>query len=245
SFGGFVFVNSDQRKVFSINLSTFTFGQKEADIRYVGFNPGFTWRPTDYFSLTASSQIRIIHDTWMPWIDYESSEDQQTGDERFIVATLDQTTVGTTLRFDLTLTPDLTIQFYGSPYLDAGIFSEDKLVVAPKAGAFTERYHTFTAEERDWDGNPNTYDYDVDGGHDGVINFEVPEDRDFNYKQFNANLVLRWEYQTGSAVYLVWSNNLSHSVDVGDFDFARDMKQLLKSSGENVFMIKASYLLNI
>ena len=113
--------------------------------------------------------------------------------------------------------------------------------MAARAADWDTRFHTFSAAERDYDGNPLTYDTDGDG----ITNLELPAGRDFNYKQFNSNLVVRWEYKTGSALYFVWSNNLSHYLSDGDFSFGRDLRRLFKSDGENVFMIKASYLLNI
>jgi len=97
-----------------------------------------------------------------------------------------------------------------------------------------------TDQQRDYDGNP--YTYDTDG--DGVTNFEL-ENRDFNYKQFNSNLVVRWKYQTGSAVYFVWSQNISEFLDIGNFELTQDLRQLFKADAESVFLIKASYLLNI
>jgi hypothetical protein len=239
--GGWIFVTSDPRKKLSLNLFTNRMHAREANITYANFDPGITWRPTEYFTFTATGHFQKAHDTWMPWIGYGPVEDLQTGEERYIVATLDQTTISAELRFDLTLTPDLTIQFYGSPYFDAGIFSEDKLVMEPRSADFDTRFRTFTDADSDYDGNPLTYDLDGDE----ITNFEMPEDRDFNFKQFNSNFVVRWEYQTGSALYFVWSNNLSHYLSNGDFSFGRDFNRLFRSDGENVFMIKASYLLNI
>jgi hypothetical protein len=155
---------------------------------------------------------------------------------------MDRNTLSTTLRFDLTLTPTLSIQYYGSPFVTAATFTEDKLVLEDHARAnrFDDRFYTFTAQERDYDGSP--YTYDTDG--DGVTNFEL-ENRDFNYKQFNSNLVVRWEYQTGSAIYFVWSQNMSESLDIGGFELGQDLRQLFKADAENFFLIKASYLLNI
>lgn len=158
------------------------------------------------------------------------------------MATLDQTTLTTTLRFDFTLTPTLSIQYYGSPFVTAGAYSGDKLVRLEnvRARRFDDRFRPFTSQEQNFDGNPNTYD--IDG--DGVANFDLGN-RDFNYKQFNSNLVVRWEYQTGSAIYFVWSQNMSQSVDVGDFSLGQDLRQLFGANAENIFLIKASYLLNI
>ena len=43
---------------------------------------------------------------------------------------------------------------------------------------------------------------------------------DFNVREFLSNLVLRWEYNPGSSVYLVWSqtrSQLRHFRDYGLF----------------------------
>jgi hypothetical protein len=240
-YGVFWTIRSDNRKPLYVTLQGNRNGVPEDDILYVYLSPSLTWRPTRYFSLTASADLMDAHDTWMPWLGYGPVVDQQTDEERFIMATLDQTQLTTTLRFDLTLTPDLTIQFYGSPYLDAGKFSEDKLVVRARDADYDDRYHIFTDAEWEYDGNSNTYD--IDG--DGITNFEVPANRDFNYKEFHSNLVVRWEYKTGSVLYLVWSSNMNHFITNGDFSYGRDLWRLLRSKGENVFMLKASYLLNL
>ncbi len=238
-----MYLSSDQRKDWSFSISGYRGGQPDARIDWQGIDPSLTWRPTDYFTLTTSAGLNVMNDSWGTWGDFEPTVDLRTGEERFIMASLDQTTVSTTLRFDLTLSPTLSIQFYGSPYLTAGKFSEDKLVLEDKTRAknFDDRFHIFTPEETDYDGQPNTYDMDGDG----VTDFELPEERDFNYRQFNSNLVVRWEYQTGSAIYLVWSRNMSQDQANGDFSYGRDMGRLFQADAENVFMLKASYLLNL
>ncbi len=58
-------------------------------------------------------------------------------------------------------------------------------------------------------------------------------------------MVVRWEYQTGSAVYFVWSQNMSEFLDIGGFELAQDMRQLFKADAESVFLIKESHLMNI
>ena len=57
--------------------------------------------------------------------------------------------------------------------------------------------------------------------------------------------MVRWEYQTGSAIYLVWSRNMSQGLANGDFHYGRDMGQLFRADSENVFMLKGSYLFNL
>ena len=88
--------------------------------------------------------------------------------------------------------------------------------------------------------------YDLDG--DGVANVDMDNywgSRNFNYKQFNSNLVIRWEYITGSSLYFVWSRNMSEFIEDGTFSGTQDLQNLFGLTGENIFLVKASYLLNI
>jgi len=242
SYNVWLSVNSDYRKALSAGTNGNMGIAPESGVQWRNTGARLTWRPTNYFALTASTRWSQMHDTWANWGGFGPITDEQTGVEHYIMATMDRNTLSTTLRFDLTLTPTLSIQYYGSPFVTAATFTEDKLVLEDhtRADRFDDRFHTFTAEEQDYDGDP--YTYDTDG--DGVTNFEI-ENRDFNYKQFNSNLVLRWEYQTGSAIYFVWSQNISESLDIGGFELAQDLRQLFKADSENFFLIKASYLLNI
>jgi len=69
---------------------------------------------------------------------------------------------------------------------------------------------------------------------------------DFNEKSLRGNAVLRWEYRPGSTLYLVWSQNRYEGIaDPGDFSPRRDLRTLMRAQGENVFMMKANYWLNL
>ncbi len=71
-------------------------------------------------------------------------------------------------------------------------------------------------------------------------------DHDYNYSALNSTLLLRWEYRPGSTLYLVWTR-AREEVDetVNDLDLSRDLERFYASGGENVFLVKASYWLNI
>jgi hypothetical protein len=76
------------------------------------------------------------------------------------------------------------------------------------------------------------------------VNYEI-SNLDFNYKQFNSNLVVRWEFKTGSALYLVWSQGASDYIENSAMNYTKDMRNLFKTNIENVVLLKFSYLLNI
>jgi hypothetical protein len=71
---------------------------------------------------------------------------------------------------------------------------------------------------------------------------------DFNIQDFLSNLVLRWEYNPGSLVYLVWSQTRNSSAESSNLDLLNDLGILFNSTDNkphNVFLIKFSYRFNL
>ncbi len=82
--------------------------------------------------------------------------------------------------------------------------------------------------------------YNIDENLDSYpdYGFDKP---DFNVKEFLSNFVLRWEYNPGSSVYLVWSQTRSTSNTTGTMDYSNDIEDLFSEKPYNVFLIKFSY----
>ena len=71
-------------------------------------------------------------------------------------------------------------------------------------------------------------------------------DHDYNYSALNSTLLLRWEYLPGSTMYLVWTRAHSEVDDtVNTLKFTRDFKRFFSGGGDNLFLIKLSYWLNV
>lgn len=68
---------------------------------------------------------------------------------------------------------------------------------------------------------------------------------DYKYVALNSTLLMRWEYAPGSTLYLVWTRSGSDVTDDRRLDFSDDFRQLFSADSDNVFLIKASYWLNI
>ena len=86
-------------------------------------------------------------------------------------------------------------------------------------------------------------EYIIDPGAGGEI-FYI-SDPDFNFKSLRGTVVLRWEYKAGSTLYLVWTQNRSDTENPGDFSFGRNIKDMLKAPGDNIFMLKFTYRFKI
>lgn len=142
-----------------------------------------------------------------------------------------------TFRADLALSPELTIQYYGSPFVSIGRYSDFKEVTSPHASQYYDRFNVVVPEK-------NNQKYVFDFNHDGVTDYSVTNP-DFNYQQFRSNLVLRWEYKVGSTLYLVWSQDRTQLEECGPFNFSKGWKHLFKVKPENIFMVKFNYWFSI
>jgi hypothetical protein len=157
---------------------------------------------------------------------------------RYIFAALEQKTASFTFRLNYTFTPELSLEYYGQPFVSAGKYSVFKRTTNTKADNFAGRYQKFTSAELSNNSTENSYfiDENLDGNSD--YSFDNP---DFNFRQFRSNLVVRWEYLPGSTLFLVWSQGRTGSNDNGSFSYGKDMKELFGLQPHNVFLIKFSY----
>jgi len=164
------------------------------------------------------------------------------GEDRYLFGRMDQKTVSFTFRADYAVTPNLSIQYYGMPFVSAGRYSEFKRVTDPRATEYRDRFHVFAADEIAYDAGEDAYfvDEDTDGTDDYLI-----YDPDFNYREFNSNFVLRWEYQPGSILYLVWSQSRFGFVGDGRFSYRDDLRDLFDVHPHDVFLIKISKWLSL
>ena len=123
-----------------------------------------------------------------------------------------------TLRGTWTFTKDLTLQFYAQPFMAAVDYNNFKKMIAPDKFEYVDT---------------SVYD-------------EEKSQPDFNWKSFNSNVVLRWEYRPGSTLFVVWTQNRdTWEQGVGDFRFRRDWNSLFETIPGNTFLIKLNYWWNI
>ena len=76
--------------------------------------------------------------------------------------------------------------------------------------------------------------------------YPLNENRDFHRRSLRSNAVLRWEFQPGSTLFLVWSQSREAALDSvreADLEF-RPLNRLGSSftdEGENIFLVKCRY----
>jgi hypothetical protein len=136
----------------------------------------------------------------------------------YVVGKIDRQTFFTTFRAEYFITPELSLQYYGSPYASIGKYNDFRKVNQSKAKDLNERYSPLYISD---DGKILE---DENGNQ--LLDLET-ENPDFDFLEFRSNFVLRWEYKTGSTFYFVWTNS-----GVGDGN---------TYYSQNAFMLKFSY----
>ena len=226
-------VSSDRSKKISLYIGNYhNFGDEKSSF-YHEYWAGLTIRPMNSLSISIDPSYGIYNNN----LQYIETTDMND-DPRYIFAEIDQTTLNFTFRLDYTITPELTIQYYGQPFVSAGKYIGLKRITEPHADSYQDRYHTFTSEEISFNSDDDLYN--IDENQDGTVDYSI-SNPDFNFSQFRSNLVVRWEYLPGSTVYFVWSQGRTGYDSNGNFSYRDDMKNLFDVYPHNVFLIKLSY----
>ena len=144
--------------------------------------------------------------------------------DKYIFGSIDRKTISASLRINLNLSPDLTLQYWGQPFIATGKYSEYKFILEPMADDYRNRFWTYS-DRQIRVGEPNNYiiDENLDGNDDYSF-----DNSDFNFKEFLSNLVIRWEYNPGSSVYLVWSQTRNSYIDSGRLSYFNDLGDLFR-----------------
>ncbi|MDA3954182.1 MAG: DUF5916 domain-containing protein [Bacteroidales bacterium] len=214
SFNYWLNAGTDKRKKLQLYGNTGISWGFENSSKYSWYGIDLIYRPWDALSISFMPDYSVSNNE----LQYVQTE-EFNNEDRYVFAQIDQITTDLTVRIDYTITPELTIQYYGSPFITAVDYSDPKYITNPNADKFVDRYST--------DMSFSTEDYE--------------NDFDFNFKQFRSNLVLRWEYRPGSLLYLVWTQSKTGDENVGDFSLGNDLDELFNLHPNNVFLIKLSF----
>jgi hypothetical protein len=147
-----------------------------------------------------------------------ANEDDSAGRAHYVFGRIEQRTVAMTLRFNYTMTPNLSLQTYAEPFVSAGDYTNFRELADGRAAAYADRFRPYS-----YTGNA-----------------------DFNIRSFRTTNVLRWEYKPGSQLFVVWQQGRYEKLwDYGAFAFDRDFHGLFATPSKNVFLVKMTYWFNM
>jgi hypothetical protein len=134
----------------------------------------------------------------------------------YTFARLDQNILGITTRANVTVSPTVSVQVYAQPFIASGRYSRWREIVDAHAKEYEDRFAPYGT------GDPPG----------------------FNSKQFNSNVVFRWEYRPGSVLFVVWQQGRADARNPGTFEAGRDLQSLFATNPNNTFLVKLSYWFN-
>lgn len=201
---------------------------EQSATRY-NIEPGISVRPFSALKLGISANYAENHDD----LQYVAQRNL-VNSNRYILGSIDQQTLGLTFRVDVNISPEFSIQYYGSPFISKGAYSEFKHVTDPMADDYNSRFTMF----RDPVLSGNSYGLDED--NDNIIDYSIGNP-DFNFYQYRSNLVAKWEYRLGSFIYIVWSSDRTGNSSSGTVPLSDSFRLLGKAFSNNIFLVKLNY----
>ena len=227
----FFFVGSDQRKKFNGTIGLIHSQAKENNFSLLKFESELNYQPTNALNISLAPEYSISKNQtqYVTQSDYNS-------DTRYVLGSIDNHTLTASLRLDYTVNPNLSIQYYGQPFISRGRYRDFKYVTNPVAERLNDRFQSYDTNQISTNGN----DFQVDENRDGTMDYSF-ENPDFSYVQFNSNLVLRWEYIPGSELFLVWSQGIISSILSSNGLFEGFETGILDERPQNIFLLKATY----
>jgi len=233
AWNNWAFIETDNRKKFVFEIMGFNrFGDHNFS-RNSNIGLEFSYRPINSLGLSFEPSYSLGKS------EIQYLDDFAVGDEtRYIAGTIKTEMISADFRVDFSITPDLSIQYWGQPFVFAGEYSDFKRMTNTQADDYNDRFHVFTSDEISFDTENEEYKIDENG--DGNVDYSFA-DPDFKVLEFRSNLVLRWEYIPGSTLYIVWSQGREEFEETGTFNWDNDMVDIYRNTPRNIFLIKLSY----
>lgn len=227
------FIGTNSQKKFRVSFNQrFNWGREDFSDNQ-GMNLNFTIRPTDALRINISPSVNKSRND-LQYIGQNEFE----GEQQYIMGRVIQETYSMSMRANYNITPNLTLEFWGQPFIAKGEFSDFKRVIASNSENFNERFRHFEEDEIRFNSEENTYQVFESRNTTPDYEFDNP---DFNIVQFRSNFVMRWEYIPGSTLFLVWANKGSYFDQERSTNFNDLSSKLSDLTSSNTFLIKYTY----
>lgn len=223
---------SDTRKSIYFWLGSALLHHRHRHTRFISVWGGVTCKPFDALSLTVepaytSNKRNLQYVNTIDWLE----------NDRYVFGRLNQKILDLTVRLNYSITPDLSVQFYGQPFISTARYDRFKHITDPRAAVYENRYHEYSAGEITYNTGGSYYSIDEKAGPAYLLH-----NPNFNFLQFRSNLVVRWEYTPGSTLFLVWSQGRTDTqMDDLSFSTKNNLRDLFQVPPHDVFLLKFTY----
>lgn len=225
-------VESDRRKKVRYGFYYEVYAGNELYLtrNYIDF--WINYQPVDALSINLSPEF-AINKSEMQYVETIDLPNRKF----YIVSGIRQRTLSASIRLNLNLSPNLTLQYYGQPFISKGEYSDFRRITNPKAKEYENRFYRIKGNEITYHADDKTYSV-KENSSTSAYSFDNP---DYNFVQFRSNLVLRWEYIPGSTLFLVWSEDRSDEPGLSRPAIPELSKKLWRAPSSDIFLLKFSY----
>lgn len=159
---------------------------------------------------------------------------------RYIFAGIRQNTLSMQTRLNMTMSPQLGFSFVAEPFIASGEYFGPRELRAARTFEFNE----YGVDVGTMHLNDETRRFEVDpDGAGPALPFTIA-DNSFNTRSMNATANLRWDWRSGSTLFLVWQHRRANPANYGRFNFNRDFHEIFGKRAENTLMFKVNFWLN-
>ncbi len=191
----------------------------------------FSFRPGPRWQLSVAPSYERLLDS-QQYVTTLGGGRPETYGTRYVFAYIERSTFGTEFRMGYTLRPDLNLDVYSEPFASSGRYYDYGELLAPSSLERILYGASGTTLAIAPDGNRTV----TAGGSTFPLN-----NRDFNVRSFQSNLVLRWEWRPGSTMYAVWQQSRDARDPVGNRVGIGDVFRSVRAAGTNIFLVKTSF----
>ncbi len=227
----FLFFGSDQRKKFNFTLGYVGNQVQQDNFSFERYVVRMNYQPLNALSISLSTEFQKN-----PNKTQYVTQASFGNTSRYILGNIDQKTWTTTLRLNYSINPNLSIQYYGQPFISRGRYTDFNYVNNATAENLSERISLYDTNQISFDGSS----YLVDENLDSTTDYSFG-DPDFSFVQFRSNLVMRWEYIPGSEIFFVWSQGVTGLDDPRNTLGEALQNQIIDQKKENTFLVKVTY----
>jgi hypothetical protein len=202
------YLNTNDRSKVSFNWNSAFGGDGYG--RFFELQPSIVVRPVSSFSTEVGVNYEndINDSQWVAAVEADRTH--------YVFGRLEQKTHSLTVRVNYTITPNLSLQLYGQPFISSGRYVNYKELVDGRNPRYEERYAPYA----------------------------FGDDADFSVLSFRTTNVLRWEYRPGSTLFVVWQQGREGEGVPGRFAVGRDYADLFSTPAANTLLVKFAYWMN-
>ena len=230
-------IRTDRRK--SVNTYVRIGNRFAEDGEYdKSFRTGINYRPNSQWKIELDIFMNKEFDTDQF---VESISDElavNTYKTRYIFSDISNDSKGFSFETNMISSPQLSIQFFLRPEISHYRYEGLKEFLEP--GKFNFSYYE---EDQIIEIDDETIEIDPD--RIGLApSFQLSSDytKGFNFLSLRSNFIIKWEYNPGSALFLVWQQQRDHyEVTDSRLKLDKGFGQLMKSDAINTIMFKIAY----